>query len=151
MERYSWLMKLLGLGRKGKRVEGAVRASGEAAETGVKVAEGTNAALGGADTAYHYTFREFAELIKKKGLKPGTYATPEGGLSPLQAQIDLALSPNQGLRDALVRVDLAGLRRAGLQIPKITRVGRKFNMPGGGLEMRFPYRIPPKYIEVILK
>jgi hypothetical protein len=75
--------------------------------------------------------------------------TPTGDLSPLQAQIDLALPPNRGLPDALLRIDLAGLRQAGYEIPNVTQVGRGFGMPGGGFEMQFPYRIPPEFITVI--
>jgi len=100
----------------------------------------------GADVAYHYTFREAVASIEKNGLRPGSYATPNGNLSPLQVQIDLALPPNRGLTNAVLRVDLAGLRKAGYEIPKITRVGRAFNMPGGGFEVRFPYEVPPEYI-----
>jgi hypothetical protein len=48
-----------------------------------------------------------------------------------------------------LRIDLDGLRRDGYKIPPITPVGRHFGMPGGGYEMQFPYRIPPKYITVI--
>ena len=47
------------------------------------------------------------------------------------------------------KVDLAGLREAGYEIPGITQVGRSYGMPGGGLEMQFPYPIPPEFITVI--
>lgn len=67
----------------------------------------------------------------------------------MQAQLDLALAPNRGLPEALLRVDLAGLREAGYQIPEVTQVGRSSGMPGGGFEMQFPYRIPPEYLKVI--
>jgi hypothetical protein len=70
-------------------------------------------------------------------------------MSPLQAQIDLALPPNRGLPDALLRIDLEGLRKAGFQIPEVTQVGRSFGMPGGGFEMQFPYAIPPEFITVV--
>jgi hypothetical protein len=70
-------------------------------------------------------------------------------LTPLQAQIDLALPPNYGLRDALIRIDLEGLRSAGYEIPEVTQVGRSFNMPGGGYEMKFSYAIPPEFLKVI--
>jgi hypothetical protein len=53
------------------------------------------------------------------------------------------------LPDALIRVDLAGLRRAGYEIPSINQVGRSFGMPGGGFEMRFPYWIPPQFLKVV--
>jgi len=101
------------------------------------------------DEAFHYTFSRFAKSIESKGLRPGSYATPNGKLSPLQAQIDLALPPNRGLPDALIRVDLAGLRKAGYEIPRSNQVGRSFNMPGGGTEMQFPYAIPPEFLKVI--
>jgi hypothetical protein len=70
-------------------------------------------------------------------------------LSPLQAQIDLALPPNRGLPGAVIRVDLEGLRSAGYEIPEITQVGRSFNMPGGGYEMQFPYPVPSEFLKVI--
>jgi hypothetical protein len=114
--------------------------------------DGAYATRGGgkaASEAFHYTFNNAVQSIERQGLRPGSYATPNGVLSPLQAQIDLALSPNRGLRDALLRVDLAGLRKAGYQIPEVTQAGRSFGMPGGGLEMQFPYAIPPEFIRVI--
>ena len=106
---------------------------------------------------FHYTSGEFVDSISANGLRPGSYATPNGSLSPLQAQIDLALPPNTGLRDAVMRVDVAGLREAGYEIPSITQVtgtvtgpgGRIYTMPGGGYEMQFPYAIPPEFIKVV--
>jgi len=109
-------------------------------------AKGAGAA---ADEAFHYTFSRYLSSIESQGLRAGSYATPTGTLSPLQAQIDLALAPNRCLTDALLRIDLAGLRQAGYQIPEITQVGRSFGMPGGGFEMQFPYSIPPQFITVI--
>jgi len=101
------------------------------------------------DEAFHYSRRTVVSSIEKQGLRPGSYATPAGDLSPLQAQIDLALPPNRGLPDAVLRVDLAGLRKAGYEVPSVTQVRRAFNMPGGGYEMQFPYPIPPEFITVI--
>ena len=75
------------------------------------------------------------------------FATPQK-LSQMQAHIDLALSPNAP-RDAVVRIDLAGLRSAGYQIPKATQVGRKFGLPGGGLEMVFPYIVPSEFVKAV--
>ena len=103
----------------------------------------------GADEAFHYTFGKSVSNIEENGLKPGSYATPNGELSPLQAQIDLALPPNRGLTDSVVGVDLAGLRNAGYDVPTPTQVGRSFNMPGGGSEMQFPYRVPPEFLKVL--
>jgi hypothetical protein len=102
-----------------------------------------------ADVAYHYTFREAVASITRNGLRPGSYATPNGALSPLQAQIDLALPPNRGLTNTVLRIDLVGLRKAGYDLPTVTRVGRSFNMPGRGYEVRFPYEVPPEYISVV--
>jgi len=57
---------------------------------------------------------------------------------------------------AKIRVDVAGLRKAGYEIPEITRVsgtvtseGRVYMMPGGGYEMQFPYAIPPEFLKVV--
>ena len=55
-----------------------------------------------------------------------------------------------------MRINVAGLREAGYEIPTVTRVGnvvsgdfgRIFSMPGGGWEMRFPYAIPPEFVTV---
>lgn len=91
-----------------------------------------------ADEAYHYTFSRFVSSIERQDLRGGTYATPNGALSPLQAHIDLALRPNRGLPDTILRIDLEGLRRAGYQIPDVTQVGRSFGMPGGGYEVQSP-------------
>jgi hypothetical protein len=53
------------------------------------------------------------------------------------------------MRDAVIRIDLQGLRNAGYEIPQITQVAPAFGMPGGGTEIQFPYTIPPEYITVI--
>jgi hypothetical protein len=46
-----------------------------------------------------------------------------------------------------VRIDLAGMRQAGYEIPELTRVSGR--LPGGGYEMQFPYPIPPQFISVV--
>jgi hypothetical protein len=101
------------------------------------------------EKVFHYTFGQAVSSIEKQGLRSGSYATPNGALSPLQAQIDLALPPNRGVPGALLQIDLAGLRKAGYEIPQVTQVGRSFGMPGGGFEMLFTYPIPPQFIKVI--
>lgn len=109
------------------------------------------------DDVFHYTQRQFVESIQESGLRAGSYATPNGTLSPLQAQLEPSLPPNTPFRDAVLRIDVAGLRQAGYEIPDITRVsnvvtgagGRVFSMPGGGWEMNFPYAIPPEFIKVV--
>jgi hypothetical protein len=102
-----------------------------------------------AGEAFHYTFSKYLPSIGANGLRAGSYAGETGELSPLQAQIDFALPPNRGLPDALLRIDLKGLRTAGYDIPEFTRAGRMFNMPGGGTEMQFQYSVPPEFISVI--
>jgi hypothetical protein len=103
----------------------------------------------GASEAFSYTFAKYLGSISKNGLRQGSYATRSGTLSPLQAQIELALPANRGLPDALLRIDLAGLRTAGYKIPGLTRVSSRFGLPGGGYEMQFPYSVPPQFITVV--
>jgi hypothetical protein len=67
----------------------------------------------------------------------------------MQAQLDLALPATRGLTDAVVRIDLAGLRQAGYELPEVSQIGRNFRMPGGGIELQFPYAIPPEFITVV--
>jgi hypothetical protein len=112
--------------------------------TGVATEEGE-----GLSEAFHYTGSQNVASIEANGLRAGSYATPNGQLSPLQAQIDLALPPNRGLPGATLQIDVAGLRDAGYEIPEVTPVGRSFNMPGGGSEIQFPYPIPPEFIKVV--
>ncbi len=69
-------------------------------------------------------------------------------LSPLQAKIELAL-PGNLPRNAVIEVDLAGLRNAGYVIPDATRVTAYKGLPGGGYEILFPYAIPPEFLRVI--
>jgi hypothetical protein len=77
------------------------------------------------------------------------YATPTAGLSPLQAHIELALDATKGARNAIVEIDLHGLRAAGYEIPSVSRVSSRFGAAGGGFEMQFPYAVPPEFIKVV--
>ncbi len=99
--------------------------------------------------AFHYTLSKYTSSIEANGLRPGSFATSTGELSPLQAQLNLALPPNRGLTDSILRIDLNGLRGAGYEVPQFTQAGRMFNMPGGGMEMQFPFAVPPEFISVI--
>ncbi|MBE0449182.1 MAG: hypothetical protein IBX64_14000, partial [Actinobacteria bacterium] len=104
--------------------------------------------------AYHYTPSTNAESIAKKGLvSEGSiiYTTPNSSLlSPLQAQIDLALRPNRGLPGAVYEIDLDALRRAGIEVSDSQLVGRMNNMPGGGQEMLiYTNKIPPEMLRRI--
>ncbi len=108
-------------------------------------------------SAYHYTSSKWRDSIMEDGLRRGTYATPIGDLSPLQAQLELALPPTRDAPNMKIRIDLDGLRQAGYEIPAPKRVsgtvptgdGRVYQMPGGGYEIQFPYEIPPEYLEII--
>lgn len=108
--------------------------------------------------AFHYTSAESANMIKKEGLRPNSYATPAGNLSSIQAKLDLALNPARPAPTTRIRIDVEGLRKAGFHIPETNRVsnvvkdsrtGRVYRMPGGGEEMQFPYAIPPEFLEVL--
>jgi RNA:NAD 2'-phosphotransferase (TPT1/KptA family) len=99
-------------------------------------------------TAFHHTTTTAVESIMRQGLRSGSYVTRTRGLRPLQAHIELALNPAGGARNAVLDVDLAGLRRAGYEIPRVRRVSGRYKMAGGGYEMQFPYEIPPEYLSV---
>lgn len=113
--------------------------------------------MGELDEAFHYTARQWGGVIKREGLRPGSYATPNGTLSGLGAKLELALPPTRSAPDIRIRIDLEGLRKAGYEIPTPTRVsnvvrgpdGRVYTMPGGGYEMQFPYEIPGEFLEVL--
>ncbi len=74
--------------------------------------------------------------------------TQAGSLSPLQAQLELALPTGRGLPDAVIRVDLAAMRKDGIKLDDFTRVSSRYGMPGGGTELRIHERIRPKYLTV---
>ena len=99
-------------------------------------------------TAYHHTATEYVDSILSSGLRKGSYATPTANLSPLQAKIELAL-PGNTPRNAVLEIDLDGLRRAGYDIPEVTRVRADFGLPGGGYEMNFPYEIPAEFLRIV--
>ncbi len=114
-------------------------------------------AVGQLDEGFHYTARQWGDAIKREGLRPGSYATPNGNLSGLGAKLELSLPPTRSAPDIRIRIDLKGLRKAGYEIPRPTRVsnvvtgpdGRVYTMPGGGYEMQFPYEIPGEFLEVL--
>lgn len=117
------------------------------------------AAAGAADTAanvpatlYHYTSEAGAAGILKKGILPGAsgkiFTTTASDLSPLQAQIELAMSPNRGLPRAMLQIDAAGLEQVGIKpLMGPLRVQPTINAPGGGTEVIFNQQIPPQFIK----
>ena len=121
-------------------------------------ANGNKKAEDAKECAFHYTSSQWADAIKREGLRPGTYATPNGDLGSLQSKIELALPPTRLAPDTRIRIDLEGLRKAGFELPTTNRVsstvvdprtGRVYQMPGGGTEMQFPYAIPGEFLEVV--
>jgi RHS repeat-associated protein len=99
---------------------------------------------------YHYTSREAALSISQNGLKVGKdgilYLTNSKSLSPLQAQIELALPVNRSLPNALLSINTTGISPI-----SIRRV--QGNLPGfgggGGTEFLFNQAIPPSSIKII--
>lgn len=126
-----------------KIIEGAVLSKG---------AGMINNALGTTEAAlYHYTTEGAAKSIAKTGLNLSSdgfvYSTPKAGLSPIQAQIELSLSPNRGLPNATFKFDLKGLNKAGIISTLGPRnvTGGSFGA-GGGTEVLFNKPIPPQYL-----
>ena len=107
----------------------------------------------GPQKLYHYTRSQHADSIAEAGLRRGSggqvFTTPHGNLSPIQAQIDLALPANRGLPNSVFEIDVATLRRLGIGVPPPSQVGRSFNMPGGGLEVPIRRDIPPEALRRI--
>ncbi len=129
--------------------------NGAIMETAVLTAlGGRGPAKSGPSTLYHYTSAGNAESIVQNGLRPGAggqvFTTPAGNLTPVQAQIELALPPNRGLPSALLEIDAAGLQRAGIQSTLgPVRVQPIRTAPGGGTEFIFGERIPPEFIRQV--
>jgi hypothetical protein len=115
-------------------------------------ARGATVAESGTTYLYHYTSREAAENIAKVGLNTEyssdgfIYLTNKANLSPLQAQIELALPANRALPNTLLQIDATGLN------PAIIR-SVQGNLPGmgagGGMEFLFNQNIPASLIKII--
>ena len=101
---------------------------------------------------YHYTSAD-PEAIASQGLRAGSagkvFTTPNGGLSPLQAQLDLALPPTRAIPQHLIEIDVNTLTSLGIDVPAPNLIGRAFNMPGGGLEVVFPHGLPASALTVL--
>ena len=105
---------------------------------------------GGSKYLYHYTSKEAAQGISKQGLNVGrdgfSYLTNKSNLSPLQAQIELALPANRALPNSILRIDASGLNPS-----LIRRVSGNLSRygAGGGTEFLFNQHIPANLIKVI--
>jgi hypothetical protein len=97
----------------------------------------------GGDYVYHYTSRQTATLIESSALGQAgrtLYLTPNGGLSPLQAGIELAL-PQTNTAGALFRVPTSALNSG--QILRVGPVtGNVLGRGGGGIEVVYSGEIP---------
>ena len=104
----------------------------------------------GGEFVYHYTSSLNVASINQGGLRGNeVFTTPNGSLSPLQAQLDLALPPNRGLPDALFRIDLNQVRQLGIEFSNPQQIGRQFNLPGGGTEVIIYGPIPPSALKQV--
>lgn len=103
---------------------------------------------------YHYTGAGNAERILQNGLQPGRsrqlFTTPAGNLSPVQAQIELALPANRGYPGALFEIDTARLQQLGIN-PAVgpQRIMSTPNAGGGGIEFIFNQNIPREAIRQV--
>jgi hypothetical protein len=70
-------------------------------------------------------------MPKGRSTRPRLAVCPRSGV-----QIELAL-PGNRVRNAVVKIDLEGLRKAGYKIPRPTRVTGRFGRPGSGWEYEF--------------
>lgn len=138
------LLELVGTSVGGVKGGEAIVGEGSAAE----VASGAEPATG-VSSVFHHTTDQALDSILRQGLREGSYATPTAELTPLQAHLELSLNPAGGARTAVLEIDIARLRAAGYQIPKVTRVNARYGMPGGGYQVTFKYPVPPEFIKVI--
>jgi RHS repeat-associated protein len=106
-------------------IAGAATASGEAAESST--------------TFYHYGFLA-DEANFTGGLRPGAFATTDGGLTGTEAQSTLALpSRIQGVPDGVYPVT----PEPGTPVNGPSTVRAAFGQPGGGQEVSFPQGTGP--------
>jgi hypothetical protein len=96
---------------------------------------------------YHYTSTETAALIESSALGQAgrtLYLTPSGGLSPIQAGIELAL-PQANTAGALFRVPTSALEAG--QILRVGPVtGNVLGRGGGGIEILYNGEIPLNFV-----
>jgi RHS repeat-associated protein len=96
-------------------------------------------------TLYHYTNDETAALIEATQLgqmteDPMVFLTDNGSLSPLQAQIELALPPTNSAT-SIFAVDVRALQTVNL-VRQGRVTGNVFNRAGGGTEFVLNQTIP---------
>lgn len=134
----------------------AERAAAAATAVEVNAAKTAGGAADGAGQyLYHYTSPSNADKIMAKGFDTryssdgSLYFTNRGDLSPLQAQIELALV-NRPPPGSLLRIDARALETAGIS-PFVGPRRVQGNLPGlgagGGTEFLFNQNIPSQFIQ----
>ena len=107
---------------------------------------------------YHYTNPKSTDNILAKGFDTryssdgALYFTDKGSLSPLQAQIELALPANRPLPDSLLRIDVGALEKAGISPflgPRRVQGNLNGLGAGGGTELLFNQNIPKQFIQKV--
>ena len=143
----------------GALMTGSLKDAHQAGLSGLALGAGIGALAGGVSAyrtakaqKYHYTSKEATTSISKDGLQTkysndgSIYLTNKGDLSPLQAQIDLALPVTKPMPNALLQIDTSGLS------PEVIRNVqgnlRGFGT-GGGKEFLFNQNISPNRIKII--
>ncbi len=140
-------------------VKSLITGAGKLAVAGIAKLAARDAVAGagkaGGEYLYHYATPGNAEKIMQEGLtvaenRPFLYATNNGALTPMQAQIELALGNNQGLRTSLIQIDVGALRGAGISpiIGPRNVAGGMFGA-GGGIEFLFNQSIPKDFLHLI--
>jgi hypothetical protein len=99
---------------------------------------------------YHYTSTAAAQNISTTGLRTGKdgfiYLTNNANLSPLQAQIELALPANRALPTSILMIDASELTPTMIRNVQGNMAGMG---AGGGTEFLFNQNIPSSLIKII--
>jgi len=110
----------------------------------------------GSKELFHYTSARNAKSIMNSGLtvteqRIEIFMTPNGKLSPIQAQLDLSLNSNRSFPNSVISVNTRSLLREGItpsRGPKLVQG----NLPGtsgggGGVEVIFNRNIPKDFLK----
>ncbi|MFT4036128.1 MAG: hypothetical protein QM679_11200 [Patulibacter sp.] len=100
------------------------------------------------DVGYHHTAPGAAESILETGLRRGAYVT-DRVYSPGDATMYLALPERNANPTAVLAVDLAAMRRDGIDLKPFTEVQPHYGQPGGGNEIFVDVAIKDKYLSVV--
>ena len=94
--------------------------------------------------------QEAAQNIAQQGLRVGrdgfSYLTNQGSLSPIQAQIELALPANRAVPTSILRINVSEFNP--VLIRRVSGNLRGYGA-GGGIEYLFNQHIPANLIKVV--